>query len=252
MRKKLLSTVFLCCLCFVLPVQAQTQESNITEMTPDDYAHLELPPLEVLFENAKNNPVMQIQDIKQKEEISLLKKEKRNWLNYFSVNAGYSYGILGNTSGFSDSATPLYYQFNENTQHSYHIGGSILIPIESLFDLKPKVNRQRLRIKEIDIQKEQIIDELKQQIIELYTSILSSISVLKLKAEALAFANAQYKIGEQDFLNGKGGTDALGAQKQMQIKAVIDYESTRVILNSALLKLEIISRTPLLKKDKTK
>ena len=250
MRDKLLLIFIFSCLCFVHPLQAQ--ESSIADMTPEDYAHLELPPLTVLFENAKNNPIVLIQEVKKEGETSLLKKEKRNWLNFFSVGAGYNYGVMGNTSSFSDSATPLYSQYNSNAQHYYHVGGSIGFSIEELFDLKPKIYRQRLKVKEIDLQKELKMDELKQQIIELYTSALSNITILKQKAEALTFSNAQYKIGENEFLNGKGDPGTLNTQKELQTKNLVDYELTRSILNGNLLKLELLTRTPIVNKSKIK
>ena len=62
MSNKLFSILIFFCLCISFPLQAQ--ESSINDMTPDDYARLELPPLEVLFENAKNNPVIQIHNTK--------------------------------------------------------------------------------------------------------------------------------------------------------------------------------------------
>lgn len=234
---------------FLMPILAQ---ESIADMAPEDYVNLKLPPLDSLFENAKKNPLIQIHDTKKEEEISLLKKEKRSWLKYFSVGGGYNYGILGNTSSYSDSATPLYSQYSQNAQISYHIGGSISIPIEDLFDLKPKVNRQKLRLKEIDLEKEQTMDELKQKIIELYTSILSSLSILKLKAEAMAFATAQYQIGERDFINGKGTPTSLNNQKEMQVKAITEYETIRASLNCALLKMELLTRTPIINLNKIK
>jgi len=246
MRNKLLSILIFSCLCFVLPLQAQ--ENDIANMTPEDYASLKLPPLDSLFENAKKGPAFKIFDVQKEAEISLLKKEKRSWLKYFTVGSGYSYGILGSTSGFSNSATPLYYQYNENTQHSYHISGGIGFSIEDLFDLKPRVNRQKLKIKEIDLQKEKNINELKQEIISLYTSILSSISVLKLKAETVTFTNAQYKIGENDFLNGKGDINTLSTLKTMKIQTFNDYETTRSIINRDILMLETLTNTPIISK----
>lgn len=250
MKNKLLSIILFYFICFVLPSQAQ--ESNIGDMTPEDYAHLKLPPLDVLFENAKNNPTIQINEVKKESETGLLKKEKRSWLKYISARASYGYGIQAYTSGYSDSATPLYYQYNNNAMSNYNIGGAISVPLDDLFDLKQRNNQQRLKIKEADLQKEQSMDGLKQQIIELYTSILSNISVLKLKAEYMTFANAQYQVGESDFLNGKGDAGTLSNQKQIQITAASDYESTRATLNSSLLKLEMLARTPIINKSKTK
>lgn len=251
MREKLLSIFIISYICFALPMQAQN-ESNIANMTPDDYAHLELPPLDVLFENLKANPLVEIQDVKKEGENSLLKKEKRSWLKYLSLNSGYNYGILGNTSTFSDTATPIYSQYNQNAQSYYFLGGSLSLPIEDLFDLKPKVNRQKLKVKEIDLQKERALDELKIQVVELYTSAISGISIIKLLAEKMVFANAQYQMGERDFMNGKGDPSTLNTQKEMQVKAANDFESARASLNSALLKLELLTRTKIINKNKIK
>jgi outer membrane protein TolC len=250
MRDKLLSILLFFCVCSVFTLHAQ--DSNITDMTSEDYAHLALPPLDVLFENAKNNPIVQFEDVKTEEEISLLKKEKKNWLKYFSVGAAYHYGVQAYTSGYSDSATPLYYQFNNNATSYYNMGGSISIPLDDLFDLKRKVRHQKLMIKQSDFQKEKNFDELKQRIIELYSSIISSLSVLKVKAEYLAFANAQLNVGKSEFQNGRGTARSLSDQKLVQIQAVSDYESTRTILISSLLKLELLTRTSIINKNKIK
>lgn len=246
MRKKLLSILVFLSIYIAPPVHAQ--ENSVAEMTPEDYISLKLPPLDSLFENAKKNPVIQIHDTKKEEGIGLLKKEKKSWLKYLSVGAGYHYGIQAYTSGYSDSATPLYYQYNNNAMSYYNVGGAVSIPLDDLFDRKRRINNQKLLIKESELEKEQKLDELKQLIIELYSSIISNISVLKLKAEYMAFANAQYQVGESDFLNGKGDASALSSMKQIQINAASDYEINRATLNSSLLKLEVISRTPILKR----
>lgn len=250
MRKKLLSILLLFSLFFAFPAHAQ--ENGVADMTPEDYASLRLPPLDSLFENAKKNPIIQIKEAKKEEEISLLKKERKSWLKYLNVGGSYHYGIQANTSGYSDSATPIYYQFNENAMSYYNIGGSVSIPLEDLFDRKRKTNQQRLKVKEADLLKDQTMDELKQQIIEIYSSVLSNITILKLKAEYMVFTNAQYQMGENDFLNGKGDAKTLSEQKQIQIIAASDYESARATLNSSLLKLEMITRTPIIHKNKKK
>jgi outer membrane protein TolC len=248
MSNKLLYILIFFCLCTVFPLQAQ--ESDISNMTSEDYIRLKLPPLDSLFENAKKGPAFQILDVQKQNEISLLRKEKRNWLKFFTIGGSYNYGILGNLSSFSDSATPLYSQYSENAQTSYHIGASVGFSFEDLFDIKPRVNRQKLKVKEIDLQKEKILTEVKQQIITLYTSILSSINLLKIKAENVTFANAQFKIGESNFLNGKGDITSLNTMKSMQSQALSEYESTRSDINRNLLLLEILSDTPIISEKK--
>nr|WP_320038368.1 TolC family protein [uncultured Bacteroides sp.] len=230
---------------FLVPILAQ---ESIADMAPEDYVNLKLPPLDSLFENAKKNPQIQIHDIKREEELGLLSKEKKSWLKYFSVGTSYHYGIQAYTSGYSDSATPLYYQYNNNATSYYNIGGAISIPLDDLFDRKRKIKNQKLLVKESEYLKEQKIDELKQEIIELYTAALSNLSILKLKVEYMALAKAQYQVAENEFLNGKVDASLLSERKRIQIEAASEYENTRALLNNSILKLELLSKTSIVNK----
>ena len=229
----------------LLPVLAQ---ESIADMAPEDYVNLMLPPLDSLFENARKNPLIQIHDTKKEEELGLLSKEKKSWLKYFSVGSSYHYGIQAYTSGYSDSATPIYYQYNNNATSYYNVGGAISIPLDDLFDRKRKIKNQKLLIKESEYTKEQIMDGLKQQIIDLYTTILSNLSILKLKAEYMALAKAQYQVAENEFINGKLEASLLSDRKRIQIEASSEYETTKALLNNSLLKLEVLSRTSIINK----
>lgn len=230
---------------FLVPVLAQ---ESIADMAPEDYINIKLPPLDSLFENAKKNPLIQIHDTKKEEELGLLSKEKKSWLKYFSIGSSYHYGIQAYTSGFSDSATPIYYQYNNNATSYYNVGGAISIPLDDLFDRKRRIKNQKLLIKESEYTKEQKFDELKQEIIELYTLVLSNLSILKLKAEYMALAKAQYQVAENEFINGKLEANSLSERKKIQLDATSDYENTRAILNNSLLKLEVLARTPIINK----
>ncbi len=222
------------------PVLAQ---ESIADMAPEDYVNLKLPPLDSLFENAKKNPLIQIHDTKKEEELGLLSKEKKSWLKYFSIGSSYHYGIQAYTSGYSDSATPLYYQYNNNATNYYNVGGAISIPLDDLFDRKRRIKNQKLLVKESEYTKEQKFDELKQEIIELYTTVLSNLSILRLKAEYMAFAKAQYLVVESEFVNGKTDATLLSDRKRIQIEAASEYETTRALLNTSILKLEVLSKT---------
>lgn len=244
MIRKIVSLLVFCTF-FLVPVLAQ---DGIAGMDPEDYINIKLPPLDSLFENAKKNPLIQIHDTKKEEELGLLSKEKKSWLKYFSVGTSYHYGIQAYTSGYSDSATPIYYQYNNNATSYYNVGGAISIPLDDLFDRKRRIKNQKLLVKESEYTKEQKMDELKQEIIELYTTVLSSLSILKLKAEYMAFAKAQYQVAENEFINGKVDASLLSERKRIQIMAASEYETTRAVLNNSLLKLEVLSKTTIINK----
>jgi hypothetical protein len=89
-------------------------------------------------------------------------------------------------------------------------------------------------------------DEQKMRIIEMYSKAVKELSVLRLKAESLAFANVQSELAQQDFLNGKIDAGELSQIKSIQMNLLESYEQTRSELNKALLQLEVLSKTKLL------
>jgi outer membrane protein TolC len=89
-------------------------------------------------------------------------------------------------------------------------------------------------------------EEQKIRIIEVYTQAVKELSVLKLKAESLSFANAQFELAQQDFMNGNIQAGELSQVKSIQMNAHESYEQTRSELNRALLQLEILAKTKIL------
>lgn len=221
-------------------------QDGIESLSPDDYLNLQLPSLEVLFENAKNSPAVDFYQVRMEEEASILKTERRSWLKYFRVHSTYQWGIMGINSAFSDTDTPLFYQYSGARQNWYNIGASVSIPFDDFFDRKNRITRQQLKTKATQVEMQKWHDEQKLKIIEMYTKAVKELSVLKLKAESLSFANSQFELAQQDFLNGNIKAGELSQFKSIQMNALESYEQTRSELNRALLQLEVLSRTKIL------
>lgn len=66
------------------PVQQPlvTQDDILGNMNVD-YAKIKLPPLSVLYENARSTPSLQILEKEKQLQKKLLSKEKRNWLGVY-------------------------------------------------------------------------------------------------------------------------------------------------------------------------
>jgi len=236
--------IFLIFLSFSLfPCGAQ---EGIESLSPDDYLKLQLPPLEILFENAKNSAAVDFYNVKMEEEASALKTEKRSWLKYFRFNTTYQWGLMGINSSFSDTTTPLFYQYSGARQNWYNIGGSISIPFDDFFDRKNRIIRQQLKTKATQVEMEKWHEEQKIRIIEVYTKAIKELSVLKLKVESLSFANAQFELAQHNFLNDNIQAGELSQLKTIQMDALESYEQTRAELNRALLQLEVLSKTKIL------
>lgn len=221
---------------------------DIDELTAKDYLSFTLPPLSLLFENAKASPIIEYYEKKRQADESLVSTERKKWLNYMKVVGGYQYGVIGNNTTFSDTNTPIFYQYSGNKQNWYNVGVSVSIPLDDLFDRKNRIKRQKIEIEANEFEKEKWYDEQKLRIIDLYTMASKNLALLKIKSEALTLSEAQFKLGEADFINGKITVQELNRQKSMYTVAATEYEETKAQLNSALLQLEILAKTKIISK----
>ena len=212
------------------------------------YKNLVLPPLDLLFENAKKGPIYEAAYVKEQIERKILAKEKRAFLSFFSLRGSYQYGMFGNESTFTDIAIAPYLTYTTQAQKGYTIGGGVNIPLDGLFDLGSRIKRQKLTLRNAELEKEIKFDEVKREIIEYYATANSQLSVLKLRAETLELATLQYEIAEKDFINGTIDSGALSVEKQRQSVALEAYEKSKFEVTKSLLILEVITRTPILRK----
>lgn len=230
----------------LFPAFSAMAQEGIESLSPDDYTTLQLPPLEVLFENAKNSAAVDYYHVKMEEEASALKTEKRSWLKYFRFISTYQWGLMGVNSSFSDTDTPLFYQYSGARQNWYNVGVTLSIPFDDFFDRGNRITRQKLKTEATRVEMEKWHDEQKLRIIEMYTKAVKELSVLKLKAESLSFANTRFELAQQDFMNGNIDANELSQIKSIEMNALESYEQTRAELNMALLQLEVLAKTKIL------
>lgn len=236
-------------LLFTSATHVVAQEAgNYSRLSEDDYSNIVLPPLDVLFENAKNNPIYEMADVKAAVERKLLAKEKRAFLGFFSLRGSYQYGMFGNESTYTDVALAPYLTYSTQAQNGYTVGAGLSIPLDDLFDLKGKISRQRLTLRSAELEREVKYDEIKKNIIEMYAMATSQIRVLKMRSESLVLANVQYEISEKNFANGTIESSDLAVDKERQSTAREAYENSKFELTKSLMILEVISRTPIIRK----
>lgn len=240
--------IFLFC---ILTTYIRGQETNTLPQTSadseaDELLKTELPPLDALFESARNSPAVEIFKIRQQQEASALKTEKRSWLKYLSLSSSYQYGSVGVNNNMSTVDIAPIYTSSGTKQSWYNFGGSISIPLDDIFDRGNRIKRQRLVMKQTEMEIEKWHDEQKMAIIESYAEVLQTMALLKSAAESLVFANAQFKVAENDFINGKITLGELSNNKSLQVTAISTYENNRILLRSALQKLEILAKIKIL------
>ena len=222
-----------------------TQDDVLGNMNID-FAKIKLPPLSVLYENARTTPSIQILEKEKQLQKKLLAKEKKGWLGFFSAGGSISYGIADNVASNTDVNTPLIYRYVGTEQTSWNVGGSVNLPFETLFDLRGKIRRQRIQVDIAELRKQEAYENLKIQIAHLYVQILSNIETLQKSAENIALYKGASAIAEQEYRNRRTTLDAVAATKEKEFQANQAFASLRSTINDQLLMLEIISHTPIL------
>lgn len=227
----------------------QAQElNNYDNLTIDDYVTLTLPPLDVLFENAKSAPTYEYAEVSEMVERKTLSREKKTWLGFFSIRGSYQYGTFTNDGSYTDVYTQPFSTYNKTTQNLWSVGAGVNIPLNDLFDLGGRVKRQKLIVRSYELLKEQQFEEVKKDIITLYTAANSQLNILKLRAESLVLTNVEYAIMEKGFASGTVTSKELAVEKERQSVAKERYESSKAELNRSLMILEVITQTPIIRK----
>ncbi|MGL5957422.1 MAG: TolC family protein [Phocaeicola sp.] len=226
-----------------LPQQELAAYENSEVKATVDLNTLQLPPLSLLYENARKSPTIEILEKEKQLQKRLLSKEKKHWLTYFSARAAISYGVTDNYGTMTDVITPVFYQYSGIEQTYWNVGGGINIPIEGIFDLSGRVKRQRIEVERADLAKEQAFDQLKKEIITLYVRIQSNIELLKSSTEYLALYKGASAAIEQEFKNRRATIDAVAETKRKEYEANSSFVMLQATIHEQLLMLEILSRT---------
>ena len=235
------------------PALAQFNESGISAGFFDssnekdiNFSEFHLPPLAVLFENAKTSP--QILSLEKARELAEMEvaKQRRHIFSYIKGHANYSYGI-GDTWGNSSSAyTQTIYQYQGSKQSYWNIGVSLAIPVEDILDLTSAVKRKRLEADQAVIQKDISYDQLKLQIATLFVKITNNLVSLKTLGEAAAAYQGAGALDREDFENGNMDISAYADTKRFESGQVSGYQSLQTQITTDILTLEILTHTPII------
>ncbi|WP_075557370.1 TolC family protein [Parabacteroides timonensis] len=213
----------------------------------DNYEHVELPPLSVFLASAYDHPSVQIFEAKRDEEQATLKDAQSKWLNYFRISGLYQYGQLAALSKNTDMESSMY-AFDTKAQNQFNIGMVLSVPIGDLFGQKQKTRAQKARLRQIEYEYEISIEERKLKILEAYNQVVQQLAVLKAKSDAAALYNAQMKISEQDFINGKISIIDLSLERSRRSSAVVSYQEGRAALHNSITLLEMLTNVKIMNK----
>lgn len=211
-----------------------------------NFSTFHLPPLAVLFENAKQNP--QILSLAKAQEIAQAEvaKQKRHIFSYVHGHASYSYGKTDMWGQGSTSYNLVLQQFQGSEQSYWNVGVNLNVPLEDILDLGAAVKRKKLLVDQARIQKDIAFDQLKQEITTLYIRITNNLVALKTSSEAAAIYQGAGALNQEDFHQGNMTIEAFAYTKQHEIGVVQGYQSLQTQITTDIITLEIMTHTPIL------
>lgn len=216
-----------------------------------NFSEFKLPPLAVLFENAKANP--QILSLAKAQELAEAEvaKQKRHIFSYVQGHGSYSYGKTDMWGNNSSTYNTMIYQFQGSTQSYWNVGVSVAVPLEDILDLGASVKRKRIEVEQAMYEKDIAYDQLKLQIATLYIKITNDLVALKTASENAAIYQGAGALNHEDFLNGNMSIEDYATTKRYEQGAVAGYQSMQTQITTDILTLEILTRTPILTNSTT-
>jgi len=212
-----------------------------------NFSNFHLPPLGVLYENAKQTPsILSLQKAQEIAEAEVA-KQKRHIFSYVYGHASYSYGktdMWGNNQS-TQSYTTIY-QFQGSEQSYWNVGVNISVPLEDILDLAASVKRKRLEAEKARIDKDVAFDDLKRQIAELYVKITNTLVTLKTASEGAAVYQGAGALNQEDFHQGNMSIEDFAWTKQHELAVVQTYQNLQTTITTDILTLEILTHTPIL------
>mgnify|MGYP001085664047 FL=1 len=208
---------------------------------------MELPPLSVFLDAVSENATVK----KAQSQIAQVKNEyrleKREWWNYFRLNANYAFGRFNTINENSETFVDWYQSTSVGPRHTFNLGASFSIGLGDLFNRPIKLKDYRYKIEQLQYAQDEVMEDRKLKILEAYNAVTEQLATIKAKAETAALYNAQIKISEYNFVQGKITITELAVERARRSGAVTIYEQARVALHNSIILLEMLTNVKIIR-----
>ena len=216
-----------------------------------NFSEFHLPPLAILFENAKATP--QIVTLEKARQIaqSEVAKQKRHIFSYLTAHASFSYG-KGDMCGSNSSAySPVLMQYQGTETNYWNLGVNLSLPMEDVLDYTSAIKRKKLEVDQAVLQKDIAYDQLKLQIASLFVKITNNLVSLKTLGEAAAAFQGAGALNREEFEDGNMDIEAYAHTKMLEKDQVASYEALQTEITTDIITLEILTHTPIITNSTT-
>ena len=216
-----------------------------------NFSEFHLPPLAILFENAKASPqIMSLEKARQIAQAEVA-KQKRHIFSYLTAHASFSYG-KGDSWGSSSSAyNPILMQYQGTETNYWNLGVNLSLPMEDVLDYTAAIKRKKLEVDQAVLQKDIAYDQLKLQIASLFVKITNNLVSLKTLGEAAAAYQGAGALNREEFEDGNLDIETYAHTKLYEQGQVASYQSMQTEITTDIITLEILTHTPIITNSTT-
>lgn len=235
----------------MLKLEDAKQEANTIGMIdkdmPFNVEKLELPPLSVFLDAVTENATVKRAQSQVEQIRNQYRKEKRDWWNYFRLNGNYAFGRFNTLNENSDTMTDWYQSTSVGSRHTFNVGASVSVGLGDIINRPLKLKDYRYQIEQLQYTQEEVMEDRRLRVLEAYNAVTEQLATIKAKAETAALYNAQMKISENDFIQGKIDIIDLSLERARRSGAVTNYEQSRVALHNSIILLEMLTNVKIIK-----
>ena len=238
-----------------LPLSAFAQYNNSgisagffdsSEETTINFSNFHLPPLAVLFENAKQSPrVLSLEKARELAQAEVA-KQKRHIFSYITGHASYSYGKTDMWGQNSSSYNLVLQQYQGSEQSYWNVGVNLAVPLEDILDLTAAVKRKRLEADIAMFKTDEEYENIKKEIATLFIKITNGLVTLKTAGEAAAAYQGAGALNLEDFHQGNMSIEDYAWTKMYESGQVNSYQNMQTTITTDIITLELLSHTPIL------
>lgn len=228
--------------------QLEANTSGLIEQSmPFEVEKLELPPLSVFLDAVTENATVKRAQSQVAQIKNQYRKEKREWWNYFRLNANYAYGRFNTLNENSETMVDWYQSTSVGSRHTFNVGAGVSIGLGDLINRPLKLKDYRYQIEQLQYTQEEVMEERRLRVLEAYNEVTEQLATIKAKAETAALYNAQMKISEYNFIQGKMDITSLAVERARRTGAVTNYEQSRVALHNSIILLEMLTNVKIIR-----
>ncbi|TFF34729.1 TolC family protein [Mucilaginibacter psychrotolerans] len=172
---------------------------------------------------------------------SQLNFSKLVWTNNIMGFVNYSSGNQSIISSDSQSAGNL---SSSNITNGYRMGVQINLPLYELVGRKSRVNLYKYQLNSTVDKRDETIEALKRNVIQIYYSLLYYNNLLNIRSEAKQSAISQLAVAQKQFKDGIIDIAELSRLKVFEVNARADYEEAKREFSIAYFQIETFVGVP--------